>query len=168
MGLTDEAGSARLQLAGIEGTKTPLAVRCPPGYRQPAAPIPVLLKTLALGSRLPEYSASCAPERRRIVVAVRAENGAALPILYLGREIARTDSLGTGHVLLELEPRSQVELTLATDAGDSARLRPKNPSLKVIVGDRDEIFSFAPRFSAQDAPQKAPRVAVEPAGPIRL
>jgi hypothetical protein len=40
--------------------------------------------------RAPEYHAFCRPERRKLVVSLRAEHGPRIPVRYLGQVIART------------------------------------------------------------------------------
>ena len=51
---------------------------------------------------------------RRVVVAVRAENGPNLPVTYLGRAVGRTDASGAAHVLLAMHPGDQFSLGLDT------------------------------------------------------
>ena len=63
-----------------------------------------MLRRLAEPSKVPAYQATCPPTTRAIVVAVAAENGAGLPVLYLGREVARTDASGAASVLLHAVP----------------------------------------------------------------
>jgi hypothetical protein len=114
VGSTDPSGAVRLRLQGTEGETVRFRVECPKGFRQPSESVPVVLKSTSDRARVPEYFTSCAPEVVKVVVAVRAEGGPNLPILFLGQEIARTDASGTAHVSLSLPPNSQFELTLST------------------------------------------------------
>src|SRR5207247_1568943 len=94
---TDVEGMGKIQLAGNEGDIFDIAVACPEGFRSPAKPVHVVLHRLAEADKTPEYAVSCPPTTRTVVVAVRADNGANLPVRYLGREVARTDSSGVAH-----------------------------------------------------------------------
>jgi len=163
VGVTSPDGSVRLRLAGVEGENVTMGIRCPEGYRQTSDGVSVILRNVADSAHVPEYSFVCPPDRRRIVVAIRADGGAHLPVLYLGRELTRTDRLGTAHVLLELSPDSQFELTLATTEGDARKLRPQNPTAKFFVHDQDDILSMVQSF-AKPPPVKQARAP----GPIRL
>ena len=170
LGLTGASGSVNLRLAGAEGSTLALDVRCPPGHRQPPGSMQVVLKRVSSARHAPEYGASCAPELRKIVVAIKAENGARLPVSYLGRELARTDESGTAHVLLEQPPESQFELTLGTEEPHAEHLRPQSPTFKFVVPDRDDVVSMVQKFvtEAPSPTTHAPRRRVEPSGPIRL
>jgi hypothetical protein len=121
-----------------------------------------MLKRLTDTSKTPEYAVSCPPKNRSIVVAVRAEGGPNLPVLYLGREVARTDASGSAHVLLKLEPGEQFSLTLNT--GDDKLVRPQSPVASFAVGNRDDVMLFDQRFErpkpvfrAGPAPVRGPR-----------
>jgi len=51
---------------------------------------------------------------RRVVVAVRAENGPNLPVMYLDRAVTRTDAGGAASFALEVPPGSQFTVALNT------------------------------------------------------
>src|SRR6185295_11876776 len=72
--LTDPNGKAELVLGGQEGEIREVSVTCPPGHQQASAPLQIRL-TRFIGTTAPEYSVSCPPLRRKVVVAVRADNG---------------------------------------------------------------------------------------------
>ena len=163
IGVTPANGGARVRLAGAEGANITLAIRCPEGYRQTSDGVSVILRSVADSAHIPEYSFTCPPVRRRIVVAIRADGGPHLPVLYLGKELTRTDRFGTAHVLLELPPDSQFELTLATTAADARKLRPQNPTAKFFVHDQDDVLSMVQSF-AKPPPVKQAKAP----GPIRL
>ena len=171
VGVTDQNGSLRLRLSGVEGETVTLAIQCPAGHRQSAEGVAVILKSVADATHVPEYSFACPPELRRIVVAIRAEQGPNLPVLYLGRELARTDVSGTAHVLLEQAPDSQFELTLGTSEDGAKKLRPQNPSMKFYVRDQDDVVSMVQPF-VTEGPPKAKAMTIrrvqQPSGPIRL
>lgn len=162
-GKTTADGTARLRLRGEEGEVFELAVACPAGHRSPTKPLSVALRRLAVEGRLPQYDVSCPPSRRTVVVAVRAENGPNLPVVHLGKEIARTDASGAAHVLLTASPDETIQLTLSTAEKGAEQLRPQSPVATFAVKDRDEVFVFDQRFGVEK------RVVRGPArGPTRL
>jgi hypothetical protein len=165
---TDTSGRAALALHGRAGDVVELAVDCPAGHAAPARPLSVVLRPLAEPSRVPEYKVLCAPLVRSLVVAVRAERGAHLPLKYLGREVARTDAAGAAHVLLEVEPNRPVSLTLDTSAAEHARLRPQNPELKLMMPAHDEVALFEQSFTLAEVDKPRRRPPPAPRGPTRI
>ncbi|HYO97913.1 MAG TPA: hypothetical protein VER33_25585 [Polyangiaceae bacterium] len=163
IGASNQAGLVTLAIRGTEGTVLSIQVTCPEGYRSPTSPLAVILRQVAQQGRHPEYVVSCPPTQRTLVVAVRAEQGAHLPVLYLGREVARTDATGTAHVLLRSAPEETVELTL--DTTPNARLRPRSPSARFRVGQSDELVLFNQSFEMQALRQPKRQKA---SGPIRI
>lgn len=147
---TDKTGSAPLTLTGNEGDTYDVTVKCPAGYQSPTKPISITLHRFAEPSKVPEYEVSCPPTTRTIVVAVRAENGANLPVLYLGRAIGRTDSAGAATVLLEnLDADSQFELTLDTTEKGNEGLKPQNPTNTFTVKRADDVLTYDVKFAIE-------------------
>ena len=153
-GTTQADGRARLSFIGSEGDTFDLWVRCPEGYSSPSKPIAGSLRRIADPSRLPQYDATCPPNQRSIVVAVRADNGANLPVMYLNKEVARTDASGAAHVFLPAKPGDSFELVLGTTERGNERLRPQNPSAPFVVRSADEVFLFEQRFTREREPQR--------------
>ncbi len=91
----------------------------------------------------------CPPTTRNVVVAVRAENGPELPVLYLGEKVAQTDDSGAAHVLLKLPPNQPFKLTLDTSGDDHSRLRPQNPTATFDVKNQDDMFVFNQKFKLE-------------------
>ena len=83
---------------------------------------------------------------------MRAENGPNLPVVYLGKEVARTDAAGAAHVLLSLKPGDQFEISLNTSERGSERLRPQNPAVAFVVKGRDDIMTFDQHFAIEKKP----------------
>jgi hypothetical protein len=146
LGTTSGSGSLALQLKGGEGQRVELEARCPATYVPERQTVVVTLRRLVGTRKLPTYRVDCQPSTRTTVVAVRALNGPDLPIMYLGREVARTDSSGVAHVALTLRPGERYELSLDT-AGKS--LTPKNPRAVFVVGSEDELVFFDQRFQSR-------------------
>ena len=135
---SDTAGVAKLSAQGQEGETVDFGVTCPEGYRSPTTPLSVRLTRLRDDSRLPEYQVTCAPALRNVVIAVRAENGADLPVKYLGREVARTDGAGAAHFMLRVEPGAQLEVAL--DTHEKRWLRPQDPVAHFLTRSEDDVF----------------------------
>jgi hypothetical protein len=146
LGTTGGSGSLALQLKGSEGQRFELEARCPATYVPERQTVAVTLRQLVGTRKLPTYRVECQPSTRTTVVAVRALNGPDLPIMYLGREVARTDSSGVAHVALTLPPGERYELSLDT-AGKP--LTPKNPRAVFVVGSEDELVFFDQRFQSR-------------------
>jgi hypothetical protein len=168
VGTSKDNGMVKLSIEGTEGEVFPFTIVCPDGYRSPAKPIDVTVRRLANPSEPPEFSVSCTPLTRAVVVAVRADQGPHLPIVYLGQEVARTDASGAAHVLLTLPPGEEFELMLDTANPAGERLRPQKPTGKFSVKNTDEMLTFHVPFTVEVEKRVAPRAAPRAAGPIRL
>ena len=144
IGSSGEDGQVMVAVKGVEGSVLRFLVRCPAGYTSPAATLQVKLRRSSDSSRRPEYSATCAPLSRTLVVAIRSGRGANLPVRYLGQEIARTDEAGTAHVVFRGAPSDKLELVL--DTTQAPALRPQNPSARFEIPQRDDIQLFDQDF----------------------
>jgi hypothetical protein len=163
VGTSGPDGRVAIRATGNEGERIDLRVQCPEGHRSPNELIGIALRKAADPRQKPEYSARCSPLKRKLVVAVRLENGGGLPIRHLGSELSRTDSSGVAHLLLEGEPNETLELTL--DTTEQPRLRPKSPSAVFRVGDRDELVVLNQTFESKTVVRRGP---ARPAGPVRI
>ena len=162
LGVSGADGRVPILANGSEGERLELEVACPAGFRSPELPLVVTLRRASGHAEKPEYFASCPPLTRKLVVAARLEHGENLPIRYLGRELARSDASGVAHLLLEAETAETVELTV--DTSERPRLRPKSPTARFRIGDRDDIVVFTQSFqSVQHA--AGPRRS---SGPVRI
>jgi hypothetical protein len=162
-GNTDERGIVTLRVRGHEGDVVAVELRCPPGHRAPVDPLFVPLRRLVDSNVVPVFAAQCTPKTRTLVVAVRAEGGANVPIRYLGRELARTDAFGAAHLMLDVPADEVVELTLNTE--EQSDLRPISPTLRV-QGTRDEQLVAVSQTFTQRRPDKGVRPKRN--GPIRI
>lgn len=143
-----------MNLTGNEGDVVTLHVSCPKGYQEPPQPLAVVLRRFVSSKRVPEYDVECRSLFRSAMVAVRAKNGAQIPIRHLGQEVAKTDAQGAAHVLLETRPQDTIEIVL--DTSEHPGLRPRNPSERFRVGDRDAWFVMDLAFEAPP-PAKTPK-----------
>lgn len=156
-------GIAHLVLTGRDGESFDVTITCPDGFQSPVKPLQVMLKRLADPTKKPEYEVTCPPTTRTVVVAVRADGGPNLPVMYLGREIARTDASGAAHVMLKLKPDESFDLILGTS--ENARLRPQNPFASFAVKERDEVFTFDQKFELE---KKKPAAGGRRRGPVKI
>ncbi|HEY0468032.1 MAG TPA: hypothetical protein VGC79_27720 [Polyangiaceae bacterium] len=162
LGVSAADGHVDLRVTGSEGEQLAIEVACPTGFRSLEAALSVTLRHAASSGR-PEYFSACPPLTRKLVIAARLEHGSNLPIRYLGRELARSDGDGIAHLLLEGEADKTVELTV--DTSEQPQLRPKSPSARFRIGNRDEVVLLAQSFQS---PKKPAIHAHHSSGPVRI
>jgi hypothetical protein len=163
LGKTDERGSVTLRVRGREGDVVAVELGCPAAHRAPADPLFVPLRRLLDSNVVPEFAAQCTPTTRTLIVALRAEGGANVPVLYLGRELVRTDAFGAAHLMLDVPVDEVVELSLNTE--EQPELRPISPILRVQAT-RDEYLVAVSQTFAQRRPDKPARF--KRSGPVRI
>ncbi|MEO8878661.1 MAG: hypothetical protein ABI461_23935 [Polyangiaceae bacterium] len=139
-------GKAKLTIAGNDGDTSDFMVRCPADFTSPTKAISITIRHLS-DNRMPEYSTNCPPNVRKVVVAVRADGGPNLPILYLGKPVGKTDAAGAAHLLLAMKPGDQFQLGLDTTDPSLTRLEPKMPTHVFVVKDSDDIEAFDVKFT---------------------
>ena len=162
---TDADGEAPVRVVGHDGDRRSFDVRCPKDFQSPATPLVVTLHRVAEGSRRPLYEATCTPLTREVVVAVRLEHGANLPVEYLGEEVARTDASGAAHFVVHAVPGEPFRVSVNTEQDED--LRPVNPQREMSVGAADDIVVFDQKFSRLQR-VVAPRAPAAPRRPTRL
>jgi hypothetical protein len=147
IGVTDGAGRLEFKLKGSEGQVFDLVVKCPQGYESPARPLSVALRRSTDPKATPEYRVTCQPSLRTIVVAIRAENGPNIPVVYLGRERTRTDQSGAAHLVLQVPPNQPVQLKL--DTAEAKDLRPESPTQTLQVKNTDDVVVLEQAFKVE-------------------
>lgn len=164
VGKTDAAGSAKVRFDGRDGEQLELSVRCPPDYESPISPLTIPLRRLAKGSEPPRFEARCAPSERTVVIALRVEKGPNLPVIYLGRTVARTDASGAALFTAKVKPGEQVEVMLSTAEKEAGELRPQNPTLTFVAKDYDDFVVLDENFTVEKKPThyQAPKPAHRP------
>ena len=166
LGRTGPDGRAMVKMPGVEGEIVDVGVTCPEGYAPPKAPINVRLTRLADKTKIPEYALNCPPNLRRVVVAVRADNGPFLPVMYLGKPITKTDEAGAAHFALEVPPGTQFQVVL--DTSERKDLKPPSPPKVFVVAQQDDILLFDQRFEVEKKVVVVQKVYVPKAlGPVR-
>jgi hypothetical protein len=148
---TGADGSADVMVTGREGTTFAVDVRCPNTYRSPSAP--VLVRRLRVGSaQAPEYVTTCSRLRHSLAVTIRAEGGADMPILHLGKEVARTDQTGMAHVMIEGLVHERVDLTIDSSDPKFAKLHPQSPVVSFSIPDKDDAQTYLMKFMSPPKP----------------
>ena len=141
-GRSDKLGNIDIAFGRPDGVSVQLMVKCP-GDRRLADPISVRIIRTADDKPI-EFAASCKPVYRTVVVAVRAENGANLPVMHLSDVRAHTDASGAAHFALSVRPGESIPIRIDTSKND--KLRPQNPVQNFIVGDADEVVLVNQKF----------------------
>jgi hypothetical protein len=149
VGTTGPEGSSVLKFTANEGESFDIAVKCPTGLQSPPKAVLITLRKLADVTRRPEFTAACPSATKVVVVAVRADGGPNLPVMYLGNEVGRTDQSGAANVALRLAPNDTFELQLNTSDKSNERLRPQNPSLSFTMKEKDDVVVFETKFSLE-------------------
>lgn len=147
IGVSDEAGVVNFRLKGAEGQMYDLNVKCPDGYMSPSKPVSITLRKNVDTATRPEYEVDCPKATRSVVIAVRADSGPNLPVLYLGAVKGHTDQSGAAHIALDVPPNQMFQLQISTDAVKD--LRPQNPTATFEVKQSDEIFVFEQKFKLE-------------------
>jgi hypothetical protein len=157
---TAENGRATLRMNGKDGDVFHVGVVCPEGFvAASSVDFDVLVRRGENDGHVPEFATRCARALRRAVVAVRANNGANLPVLHLGREVARTDASGAATIALDVKPGADVEIVLDTRA--AKKFHPQNPVLSFKAQDHDDIVVLDQTFTV-DKPIVVRRTARGP------
>lgn len=141
-------GIVQMYVTAPEGTKVAIDYTCPQGYRHPGTEPTLLLRQFqavdgnaggVLESRL-----RCAPEERTAAFVVRADNGAGLPVMLDGEEVARTNEQGIAHFAVEGEPGTEYRVQI--DTSSRPRLKPQNPVQHFSLADEDALFTIGQEF----------------------
>ena len=144
LGTTGGDGRAEITLKGTDGEVVDAEVRCPDGYTSPAKPLAV---RLTRASATPEFRVSCPPSMRHVVLAIKTENGPNLPVMYLGKAVAKTDASGAAHVAIDLPPGTG--FTVALDTTDAPKIKPQMPNKPFTVGQSDDIYVWEQKFEVE-------------------
>lgn len=171
LGKSGERGEITTTLRGRDGTTLDYRAECPPGYREPRSTPQLVLRSFrAIGDagagRGIEVRLDCPPSERRVAVVIKATNGADVPVLFQGREVARTDAQGFAHVFVRSSPSTSFRLVL--DTREKPLLRPSSPTHEFRVDDSDDYFLLEQPFVVEVPPPKKIRRPRRPVEPPRL
>jgi hypothetical protein len=147
VGVTADGGAAKLRIAGDEGDRIDLAIKCPVNFESPSKALTVSLRRFAPGSPVPQFEVRCPPAVRTVVVGIRAENGPSLPVVFLGRTVATTDVSGAAVFSVQVKPSEQVEVTVSTADPAAEMLRPQSPTLTFVSKDYDDFVILDVNFT---------------------
>jgi hypothetical protein len=162
---TDVEGRAEIHVSGREGATYFIDVRCPTGYRSPEAPLEIRRLENG-GAAPPEYVTRCNRLRHTLVVNVKTKGaGGSVPILYLGKPVARTDAEGNARVVLEGDVLERIDIQLDTSDATFAKLHPQSPTGSFEIPNRDDETTFEVAFTKDK--KARPKGKAKP-GPIPL
>jgi hypothetical protein len=173
-GTTDDRGRMTAQLNGPEGRRFGIRVSCPNGWiveNEKQRELNVrFLRPIDRKNAVPapmDVLFRCVPVTRKIVLLVRADGQAGLPIKAMGRELAMTDGKGVAQSVIEGMPGDEIEIEI--DTSDNPELRPSMPSRRFTMPMRNQILIFDQRFeSKQSNSRKTRRRQRKHAGPKRI
>ncbi len=149
---TDTDGFAKLTLLGREGMRASLRVECPPNHRQPTELTSVGLYAYAAAAE-PEVRTICQQLQVNEGIVVRSVGAAELPFAIRGQKAGMTDAAGIAHVLAMGEPGETIDIIFDTSAQPD--LQPANPSVRVLLGNHDDVALADQRFESRASQPKA-------------
>lgn len=159
-GTTTADGRVVRQVTGEEGTTLRVGVACPPDFDPPPQlPVVRLTRTRSIDARQAQplpVEVRCERRLNDVVVVVKAERGARLPVLIDGKPVTSTDDDGVAHVLLR-RSRAEKRLDVALDTSGRASLKPINPARTYETNGRDAVVLFEQTFVT--APSAVARAA---------
>jgi hypothetical protein len=161
LGSTGPEAMLNTRLNGHEGMEVAFEVRCPQGSRPQGEPPALRLRTL--DGPPTEVHVTCGRDKRMAALIVSAPGFPGLPVLVHDREVARTDTGGTAHLLLEGEPKLPLRVVL--DTASRPRIVPASPHKDVQIGARDTIVVFTPELVEPPVPAKKKAVKKTKAAP---
>jgi hypothetical protein len=155
LGTTNSSGAFKVRLKGAEGQTLPLAITCPAGYQSAGEPPPLrLTRTRRVGDTVAQPLAidvTCTRKLRDVVLVVRSENAANLPVHVDGKAATSTSGDGTAHLLLQLD-RDVRKVSVTLDTTEQPRLRPQNPSRTFELQGKDAVLVLDQPFSVVSKP----------------
>lgn len=155
VGTTSADGTLRAELSGVEGQTLPVAVSCPEGFANPESLSPLRLthtRRVNLSGYQPLHvEAVCRRNTRDIVVIVRAQGGAGLPLQVEGRPAGVTDADGIAHVLVRAD-RATPSLSVSLDTSSRQDLKPRCPSRVYELAGNDAVLIFDQTLVATPKP----------------
>jgi hypothetical protein len=152
LGTTGPDGILRTDLAGADGQSLPVTVACPEGLTGPEKPTSLRLthtRRVNLSGYQPmRVEAVCQRNVRDIVLIVRVQGGAALPLRVDGKPAGTTDADGIAHVLVKVD-RNVKSLNVSLDTSGHQELKPRNPSRTYELIGNDGLLVFDQAFVAK-------------------
>ena len=169
--LTNDEGVLRHQLVGPEGAPIRITAACPEGHRSPAvAETRTLRRVVGLDpasqDRGIQVTFECPPEHRDVVVIIRTNEQADLPVFVDGQERTRTDASGAAHIHMRVQPNHSFQVRIAT--AQNPLLRPVDPTHPFTVPDQDAVFTWERDFEEERPVRRRRRRRVAPVAPVRM
>lgn len=156
---SDPDGRVRLTVRGEEGTKLPVKVTPPKGWKlsQPFDGVVLRFMIDLAGHRdrtLPiESTIRMEPIVRRYAVLV--DSGVAgLPVQAFGQQRAVTNSRGVAVFLYDGVPGDELRVSLDTTGSP---FKPQNPSTTFTLSPHPDVYVFKEHFDTPPPPKKPPK-----------
>ncbi len=170
LGKTDEQGTVAIKLRGRDGQRLNVHLDCPPNHTPPKRPLEVALFHYA-SDATPEIKAVCEQERVAEAVVVRTLGARNVPLYARGERLGTTDAQGIAHVLVHGAPGENVDLSF--DTSELPELRPASPSVRILLGNHDDVLLAEQRFETRAKARTnpgGPRKSAAPRelGPVRI
>lgn len=161
LGTTPVSGILEHDISGREGEILKVSISCPMGFAQEEhlAPLRLTRNHLVGSSELAPlaYHATCVRQIRDIIIVVRADQGAGLPVEVDGKPVTTTNDDGIAHALVQLE-RDDQSVAVSLDTTARSDLRPQHPSRTFELAGRDTLVVFDQGF-VRAAPPTTRRTA---------
>jgi hypothetical protein len=157
IGITDEEGRVRTRLDGQEGSRVPVEVDVPSGYKKIPSNQTLILRRITRSEGnthklVPiEFSVRFAPLKRKYLVLVRTDI-AGMPVEAFGVERAVTNSKGAAMFVYEGSPGSELKVRLATT--ERPDLKPQNPVMSFTLGKKSDAYVVQQQFAVPPPPKK--------------
>ncbi len=152
---TGSDGLLKVKINGVEGQSESVNTMCPEGFTGPDKPALLRLtrtrRVNVAGYQPMRVEAVCLRNARDIVVVVRAQGGAGLPLQVDGKPAGTTDTDGIAHVLVKAD-RSSSSLNVMLDTSARQDLRPKNPARAYELAGNDALLVFDQAFVSTPKP----------------
>lgn len=156
VGASDSHGLVRTTVRGEPGQRLRIDHECPDGHEAASSRKTLRLREFegihgAERGAL-EFTLRCQPTQRLAIFVVRAKNGADLPVLLNGQQVARTSASGVAHFSVRGLPGTDYKVEL--DAREHHSVLPRLPMHLFTQPDTDEIFVLNQSFEPKSVPRR--------------
>ncbi|MDJ0763832.1 MAG: hypothetical protein QNJ97_12705 [Myxococcota bacterium] len=152
---TDDTGEIKLPITGPEGRRVHVRVSCPEGWipaggdtREVAVQFLHSLDSTAKQSMPMKIQFRCEPKFREVLLVVRTNGRARLPVRVLGMNAAVTDDNGVAQAVIKGVPSDEFEVVI--DTSDHPALRPAMPTRRASIPENNQILIFDQKFDMHD------------------
>lgn len=155
VGESDSNGLVRATVRGESRRRLRIEHDCPDGHEAPSPRRTLRLREFEGLDGEPvamEITLRCEPTHRLAAFVIRAKNGADLPVLLNGEQVARTNGSGVAHFSVRALPGADYKVEL--DARERPSVLPGLPMRLFTQPDADEIFVINQSFEVKSDPRR--------------